>query len=212
MHVPLSSRREVSGAWNSQSWTLNTSDLKHWHNGQTYHKKSSTKLLVKTSFDKRKQILIILSSRRASVVRCAVPSWGEQCLKQPKFNNVRAIIVPREQNSWGTCGSLRQRLSSCAPTRFFCQILLPWWGERYVKKPKFNNARVIIVLAEQNSWATCGPLSQRFSRFSTWIFFFANFAAVVRWAVGEKAKVQQCTCHYCASPPKRWATYYQFAS
>jgi len=33
-------------------------------------------------------------------------------------------------------------------------------------------------------------------------FFWPNFAAVVRWAVREKAKVQQCTCHYCPSTAK----------
>jgi len=51
---------------------------------------------------------------------CAPPSWGKQCLKQPKFSNARAIIVLNivlaEQNSWATCGSLRQRLSSFTTT------------------------------------------------------------------------------------------------
>jgi len=75
--------------------------------------------------------------------------------KQPQFNSARAFIVLAEQNSWATCGSPHPRLSSCIATWFFCQILLPWWGERYVKKPQFNNARVIIVLAQQKRWATC---------------------------------------------------------
>jgi len=154
--VPLSSRRETSGAWNSQSWTVNTSDLKR-RLADTINKHitktSSTTLLVKnTSFDKGKLILIILLSR------CTL-SWGEQCLKQPKFNNVRAIIVLREQNSWATCGSLRQRLQSCAPD----------------------------------------------------VIFLPNFAAVVTWAVREKAKVQQRRCHYlpivrymwCVKQPNR---------
>jgi len=35
--------------------------------------------------------------------------------KQPQFNNAYAIIVLAEQNSWATCGSLRQRLTSSAP-------------------------------------------------------------------------------------------------
>jgi len=34
--------------------------------------------------------------------------------RQLQFNNARAIIVPAEQNSWATCGSLRKRLSRCA--------------------------------------------------------------------------------------------------
>ena len=36
--------------------------------------------------------------------------------KQLQFNNARATIVLAEQNSWATCGSLRQRLTSSAPT------------------------------------------------------------------------------------------------
>jgi len=39
--------------------------------------------------------------------------------KQLQFNNARAIIVLAEQNSWATCGSLRQRLSSSVPAWIF---------------------------------------------------------------------------------------------
>jgi len=52
----------------------------------------------------------------------ALPSWGEQCLKQPKFNNTRAIIVLAGQNSCATCEPLRQRLSSCASTLIFAKF------------------------------------------------------------------------------------------
>jgi len=63
--------------------------------------------------------------------------------KRPQFNNERAVIVLAEQNSWTTCGPLRQRFWRLSMWIFW-QILLPWWGERYVKNPKFNNADAII--------------------------------------------------------------------
>jgi len=84
----------------------------------------------------------------AAVVRWAVRKKNQQ------FINTRAIIVLAEQNCWATCGSLRQRLSSSVPAWiFFCQIC----SSRKLavsetsKQQKFNNARVIIVLAEQKN-------------------------------------------------------------
>jgi len=142
-------------------------------------------------------------------------------VRKPKFNNPRAIIVLAEQNSWATCGSLRQRHSSCTPTWIFlanfaavvrcavhqkakvqqctchyCASPAKKMGDlmsshksavrETAKLPQFNNARAIIILTDQNSWATCGTLRQRLQSCApTWIF------CVVRWAVREKAKVQQ---------------------
>jgi len=109
---------------------------------------------------------------------------------------------------------------------FFCQILLPLLGERYVKKPKFNNARAIIVVAQQNSWRLADSRAKDVRAVSpTWIFatfllrgeasvalrremsgartsslnvpLLSRCSSVVRWAVPQTAKVQQCTCHYC---------------
>jgi len=85
-------------------------------------------------------------------MRWAVSSGCEMCLKQPKFNNVLAIIVLREQKQLGD-------LCIGAPT-------------------------TLELHPDEN-------------------FFLANFTAIVRWAVREKAKVQQCTCHYCSSRAKQ---------
>jgi len=63
---------------------------------------------------------------------------------------------------------------------FFCQI----WSSRKLavnetsKQQKFNNARVIIVLAEQK---------------------MGDLLSSRKLAVRETATVQQCTCHYSAS-------------
>jgi len=127
--------------------------------------------------------LQILSSRNLA---------GRETSKQQKYNNARAIIVPLDQDIWAICGSLRQRLKSGATAWIFCKSMLPW----YEKKPKFNNARAIIVLRQQNIWVTCGTLLQRLQSCAPDMNFLANFAAVVRWAVREKAKVQQRRCHY----------------
>jgi len=203
----------------------------------------------------------------------ALPSWSEQCLKQQKFNNARAIIVlvghktaGRLADRWANDSrdsrreffmanfaavvrwavrekaKVQERMCHYLPVvrsvvretvkiehwtpvtwsgasltqwtnisqnvideavNYFRQILLPWWGERYVKKPEFNNARAIIVLAQQKRWATCGPLRQRLSSCVSNVNICHIFAAVgrqasrsvVRWAIREAAKVQHWMCH-----------------
>jgi len=271
--VAISFRREVSGAWNSKRWTLNTSDLKRrFADTMDKHITNVIDEAVRqnSNFDKRRLILIILSSRCASVVRWAVPQTAKvrqrtchycptrakqlgdfwivtptthkqrpgvifcQILssrklavrvtsKQQNLNNSCAIIILREKNIWVTCGSLRQHFRREFFSKFCCrgEVSGTWKSQqctcRYcaspakkmgdllsisklavretAKRPQFNNERAVIVLAEQNSWTTCGPLRQRFWRLSMWIFL-ANFAAVVRWAVREKSKVQQRRCYY----------------
>jgi len=65
------------------------------------------------------------------------------------------------------------------------------------KQPQFNNAHAIRVLAEQNSWVTCGSPHQRLWSCALTRIFWPNFDPVVRWALRDKAIDQQCTCHYC---------------
>jgi len=131
-------------------------------------------------------------------MRWAVSSGCEMCLKQPRFNKVLAIIVLREQKQLGDlCIGAPTTLELHPDENFFWQILLPSWGERYVKKPKFNNARAIIVLAEQNSWSTGGSLRQRLkSNVTAWIFC----QILLPWwgeRYVKKPTVQQYTCRYC---------------
>jgi len=87
--------------------------------------------------------------------------------KQPQFNNARAIIVLAEQDSWATCGSLHQRLSSCTPTWIF-------FG-KFCCRGELSDARAIIVLREQISWATCGSLRQTTPELRPRRDFFAKF-------------------------------------
>jgi len=78
-----------------------------------------------------------------------------------------------------TSSLAEQNSSWAAPRReLFCQILLPWWGERYEKKSKFNDALAIIVVAQQNSWRLADSRAKDFRAvFPTLIF--ATF--LLRW-------------------------------
>ena len=254
-----------------------------WHNGQTLSQNAIDEAVDKnSSFDKRKLILIILTSRCASVVRWAVLQTAkvQQCMchychtraKQLGDLWTAAPTTFELRLTWifakiccrggvsGTCKSQSSRMhvpllswqsktaragrlanrwanDSRDSTWIFWQIMLSWWGERYAKKAKLNNARTIIVLAQQkDEWlvinsqvsgarnsqtatvqqCTCLYCPSRTKQLGDlWIaapatlelhcdvIFLPNFAAVVRWAVREKATVQQCACHYCASPAKK---------
>jgi len=125
-----------------------------------------------SSFDKRKLILIILSSRCAFVVRWAVPQTAKD-----------------QQRTCHYCASPAKKMGDLLSIRKLAV-------RETARQLQFNNARAIIVPAEHNSWATCGSLRQRLSSCAPDVNFLANFAAVVWWAVREKAKVQQRRCHY----------------
>jgi len=117
-------RREMSVARNSQSSTVNVPKQKR----AGWLAESRAKdfrgffycVVRQVSHPVVKWAVLELHHWMCHRCPCAPPSWGKQCLKQPKFSNARAIIVLNivlaEQNSWATCGSLRQRLSSFTTT------------------------------------------------------------------------------------------------
>jgi len=121
---------------------------------------------------------------------------------QPQFNNARAIIVLAEQDSWATCGSLHQRLSSCTPTWIFLAnfAAVASWAMhvRLLSYESKSAGRLVDHCVKRLQ--SCAP----------GVIFLPNFAAVVTWAVREKANVQQRRCHYlpivrymwCVKPEK----------
>jgi len=199
-HVPLSSRREVSGAWNSQSWTLNTIDLNgasltRWTN--VSQNDIDEAVGQNSSFDKRKPILIILSSRCASVVRWAVP-------QTTKVQQCMCHYCPRRAKQLGDlCGPLRQRLSSCTATWFFAKFCCR--GEvSGTWKSQSSTTHLPLLSYESKKdglLAVCCANDSR-AAFPKWIFCHI-FAAVVRqvsrlvvkWAMRETARVQHWMCH-----------------
>jgi len=111
---------------------------------------------------------VTLLSRCSSVVRWAVPQTAkvQQCTC-----HYCPIYCPSRAKQLGDLWIAAPTTLELRLDVIFWQILLPWWGERYVKKPKLNNALASIVLREQNSWATSGSLRQRLQSCApTWIF------------------------------------------
>jgi len=122
-------------------------------------------------------------------------------MKKPNFNNPRAIIVLAEQNSWATCGSLRQRLTSSAPAWIFFSpnIVIPQLsGAWNIQTAKVQQCTCHYCPTRSRHlgdlWIAAPTTQER----RHGVNFLQKYAAVVR----EKAKVQQCTCHYCPTTAK----------
>ena len=72
--------------------------------------------MKKPKFNYARAIIVLTYQKKMGDLLSIRKLVVRETAKQPQFNNARAIIVLAEQDSWATCGSLHQRLSSCTPT------------------------------------------------------------------------------------------------
>ena len=68
-----------------------------------------------------------------------------------------------------------------------------------MKKPKFNNARAIIVLAQQKRWATCGRLRQRLSSRVSNVNFLPHFCCRGEAGVAFRRKMSDAQNSECST-------------
>jgi len=133
--------------------------------------------------------------------------------EQPQFNNARALIVLAEQKTPGRLVDRCANDSRAAPRRDFLAnfaAVVRWFchlaSQRCVKHPNRKSSTMHVSLLCYES-KTSGRLVERCandSRAASRLEFF--WQILLPWwgqRYVKNAKVQQCTCHYCANPAKK---------